>query len=449
MVDTPMTQEEKTRRGAEDAGKYFRYVTDFVGFTAQDALAIRESGLVIEKHLPQIVADFYSHLMRYPPTRKHFIKKDGTVDQDYLQKRMHHLTNFWRRTASGHYDDDYARYVDYVGRAHTMHGADPTIYIAERYVIGQVGFMQRAISQALTDELHEYDPDLENRAIRAWNLLMMVILEMLARAYTDEHELEPAGPLLAINETSMKDLAVHTYEAGLGLLRPVEKKEVRVAAETDIPDGERLLVEAEGISIGIFHHRGNWYAVRNHCLHRGGPVATGKLNGDVLTCPWHGYQYDVTTGSLLVDPAVKLETYPLELRDGEVVIRVPRKAEEQAFDFIIGEEKRLEQARPALPEGAFYLDKVPAGSVGLVQVGGQAVAVYNVEGEYYATSAACTHAGGPLNEGELKGSTIICPWHGSCFDVTSGAARCGPAESPVRPYRVAVEGDVGRVHPVD
>jgi hypothetical protein len=47
--------------------------------------------------------------------------------------------------------------------------------------------MQHGISQALTKELHEYDPDLEVRALRAWNLLMMVILEMLSRAYSNEH----------------------------------------------------------------------------------------------------------------------------------------------------------------------------------------------------------------------------------------------------------------------
>ena len=139
MTDNILTQEEKIKRGAEDSGRYFRHMMEFVGFTPADARAIRQASLIIEKHLPNIVADFYTNLLRYPPTRRFFMKKDGSIDQDYLQKRMVHLTNFWRRTASGVYDDEYARYVDYVGRAHTSHGADPSIYIAERYVIGQVG----------------------------------------------------------------------------------------------------------------------------------------------------------------------------------------------------------------------------------------------------------------------------------------------------------------------
>jgi hypothetical protein len=72
--------------------------------------------------------------------------------------------------------------VDKVGLAHTSQGADPDIYIAERYVIGQVGFMQHAVTEALQQELHEADPDLEARAAKAWNLLLMVILEMLSRS---------------------------------------------------------------------------------------------------------------------------------------------------------------------------------------------------------------------------------------------------------------------------
>ena len=76
---------------------------------------------------------------------------------------MTHLTTFWRRTASGEYDDEYAKYVDAVGLAHTSRGADPDIYIAERYVIGQVGFMQHAVTEALHRELNDVDPDLETR----------------------------------------------------------------------------------------------------------------------------------------------------------------------------------------------------------------------------------------------------------------------------------------------
>ncbi len=145
-----------SKQGAEDAGRYFSYMAEFVGFTADDAKIIRQTKPFIENHIPEIVAAFYDHLLRYPPTRQLFLKKDGTLDHDYLQLRMRHLTNFWLRTADGVFDDEFARYIDYVGRAHTSHGADPNIYIAERYVIGQVGFIQHAISDALSKELRRW-----------------------------------------------------------------------------------------------------------------------------------------------------------------------------------------------------------------------------------------------------------------------------------------------------
>jgi len=249
---------------------------------------------------------------------------------------MHHLTNFWRRTASGKYDDDYARYVDYVGRAHTSHGADPNIYIAERYVIGQVGFVQHAISQALTKELHEIDPDLEGRALRAWNLLMMVILEMLSRAYTGEHEVELPGSIANVNHQAVFNLAVETYERGLGMREPTGTQDVLAGTVEEIPEGERKIIQVDELSIGVFHHQGGWYALRNSCLHRGGPVCTGSLEGDVLTCPWHGYQYKVTNGQLLVDPSAELAGYPVQVRDGLVYLQVP-VIEKEVVDLSISE----------------------------------------------------------------------------------------------------------------
>jgi len=445
---TFLTQEEKIKRGAEDAGQYFRSMMEFVGFSKSDGEAIRESAIVIEKYIPSIVADFYDHLLRYPTTRVYFLKPDGSLDEEYIHKRMSHLGNFWRRSASGEYDDDYARYVDYVGRAHTRHGADPNIYIAERYVIGQVGFMQRSITSAIHKELHEYDPDLENRSVNAWNMLMMVILEMLARAYEEEHEVEPGGYKIIVDREAVQQMAIDAYEKGLGLGRIPLRVEIHVGREDEIPEGQRKLIQLGKVSIGVFHHKSGWYALRNQCLHAGGPVATGVLTGDTLTCPWHGYQYNVTSGRLLVDPSAKLETYPVILKAGEVFIDVPEtlvNPEEQPPAQPVPEQAAKKQVE--LQKNEFLVGDVPPGKTALVIVADEPVAIYNVDGKFYATSNTCTHAGGPLSKGKLTGDTIVCPWHGSCFDVTSGAVRCGPAQEPVASYRVNVDGQVGRVLP--
>jgi 3-phenylpropionate/trans-cinnamate dioxygenase ferredoxin component len=440
------TQQDKTSRGAADAGAYFRYMTQFVGFTPEDARAIRSSALIIEKHIPQIVADFYTNLLRYPPTRQPFLRTDGTLDQDYLQKRMQHLSNFWRRTASGEYDDDYARYVDYVGRAHTSHGADPAIYIEERYVIGQVGFIQHAIHQALFNELHEYDPRLEAAASQAWNKLMMVLLEMLARAYEAEHAASVQGDPLVVDDRVMQEMAVEAYETGLGLIPPRNFEEVLVAVEGEIPDGERKLVEANGISIGIFHHRGAWYALRNHCLHRGGPVATGALEGDELVCPWHGYRYDVTNGCLLADPTARLEMYLVSLREGKVYLSLPASTEKQSRPSPIGESSPAPApaARPLAP-GEFRADDLPPGKIKKLVLEGEVVAVYNIAGQFYATQENCTHRGGPLSMGDLQEHVVQCPYHGAQFNVRDGTVVRGPAQDPLKTYRVTVLGEIGRV----
>lgn len=89
----------------------------------------------------------------------------------------------------------------------------------------------------------------------------------------------------------------------------------------------------------------------------------------------------------------------------------------------------------------FRVSDVPPGSSALV---GDAV-VFNVSGNFCATQGTCPHRGGPLDEGKLDGSTVTCPWHGSQFNVCSGAVLRGPAVEPLMMYRVVVDGDVGRV----
>ena len=441
------TTQERFKRGAADAGRFFNYIAEFVGFTDEHAATIRETRFIIEKYIPTIVGDFYNQLLRFPATRKHFQKKDGSIDQEYLQMRMHHQVNFWRRAASGEYDEDFARFVDYVGRSHTSNGADPNIYIPERYVIGMVGFVQQRIAGALEKELHEIDPDFEIRAAKAWNAFLMVVLEMLSRSYRSDREEEAFEPGQEIEDDSMFNLSVETYERALGIARTIEYKDVFVAPASEISNGKRKIIEVDGVSIGVFHHKGQWVALHNSCLHRGGPVCEGKLEEDTVTCPWHGYQYNVHDGKLLFDPSAHLTRYPVEIRDGDVYIRVRTLVREEAevnleqFEPVKGaEEESLE-----LAENEFIPGRLNSGDVIQVEVAGEPVAVYNVDGKFYATHDLCTHVGGPLSQGHLEGYDIICPWHDSCFDVRSGEATCGPAEEAVKTYRIVIEDEKGTV----
>jgi nitrite reductase (NADH) small subunit len=239
-----------------------------------------------------------------------------------LQLRMRHNANFWRRTAQGNFDDEYAGYISYVGRAHTTHGADPTVYIPERYVIGQVGFVQHAIGQALHKELHDKDETSEHRAVEAWDKLLMVVLEILARAYNAERDAETFDPLVPVDNQYVAQLAKKAVDLDAPQQEQTTKR-IRVASVQEIPAGERKIVNVEGISIGVFNIEGEYSALRNSCLHRGGPVCTGPLMGALLECPWHGFQYNARNGQLIIDPRSKLDTFPVVVEEGEIFLEMP------------------------------------------------------------------------------------------------------------------------------
>jgi FtsP/CotA-like multicopper oxidase with cupredoxin domain/nitrite reductase/ring-hydroxylating ferredoxin subunit len=121
------------------------------------------------------------------------------------------------------------------------------------------------------------------------------------------------------------------------------------------------------------------------------------------------------------------------------------------FNFVVreggSEEKvaRHVEHTTTLGENEFRIGDVAAGKMIVVQAHGEDVVVYNVAGSYYATQGVCTHAGGPLHKGELEGECIVCPWHGSRFNVRDGSVLNGPARRPLKSYQVIVEGEIGRV----
>jgi nitrite reductase/ring-hydroxylating ferredoxin subunit len=115
-----------------------------------------------------------------------------------------------------------------------------------------------------------------------------------------------------------------------------EPQRWQVAAAEDIPPGERLIVDVKGHSIGVFNVHGTFVAVLNMCPHELAPVCRGRLggttlrsrpgeyrwgrDGEILACPWHGWEYDLTTGEMLADQRIRLKRYPVEVKDGVVFI---------------------------------------------------------------------------------------------------------------------------------
>ena len=75
-----------------------------------------------------------------------------------------------------------------------------------------------------------------------------------------------------------------------------------------------------------------------------------------------------------------------------------------------------------------------------VSVKGKELALFKIGNKIYCIDNECTHAGGPLCEGELEGKIVTCPWHGAKFDVTNGNVISGPAKKNVKSYKVFVKG---------
>jgi nitrite reductase/ring-hydroxylating ferredoxin subunit len=115
-----------------------------------------------------------------------------------------------------------------------------------------------------------------------------------------------------------------------------EKQEWPVARASEINPGEFRLVEVKRHSIGLFNVNGTFVAALNVCPHELAPVCRGRLSGttlpsppgeyrwgregEILACPWHGWDFDLLTGKALADDRVRLRLYPVTVRDDTVFI---------------------------------------------------------------------------------------------------------------------------------
>ena len=81
-------------------------------------------------------------------------------------------------------------------------------------------------------------------------------------------------------------------------------------------------------------------------------------------------------------------------------------------------------------------NEIEPGQARLVDVQGKSIALFNVEGQFFALDNTCTHRGGPLVEGEISGNEVTCPWHGARFDVRTGKVVGPPAQQTVACYGV-------------
>ena len=124
-----------------------------------------------------------------------------------------------------------------------------------------------------------------------------------------------------------------------------------VATVDEIPPGERKIVEVDGRSIGVFNVGGEFLALRNTCPHQGGPLCLGLIGslviaarpgeyalsspGEMLRCPWHGWEFDMRTGQSWFDPArTRVRSYPAAVADGAALAEDGLLARLQAGPYV-------------------------------------------------------------------------------------------------------------------
>ena len=95
-----------------------------------------------------------------------------------------------------------------------------------------------------------------------------------------------------------------------------------VAKASEIAVGSSKVVEAGGKTLAIFNCDGTYYALSNTCAHQGGPLGEGSLDGTTVTCPWHGWEFDVTSGACQMDTSMKVERFEVKVEGEDLLVAV-------------------------------------------------------------------------------------------------------------------------------
>jgi 3-phenylpropionate/trans-cinnamate dioxygenase ferredoxin component len=97
---------------------------------------------------------------------------------------------------------------------------------------------------------------------------------------------------------------------------------VKVMEVTDLPPGQCTAVDVNGIAVAIFNVDGSFYAIDHFCPHQGGPLGEGWLEGELVMCPWHAWQFNVRTGESTFVPGFGVRTFQVLVEGNDVKIGV-------------------------------------------------------------------------------------------------------------------------------
>jgi nitrite reductase/ring-hydroxylating ferredoxin subunit len=97
----------------------------------------------------------------------------------------------------------------------------------------------------------------------------------------------------------------------------------KVALASEVTAGTGIERAVAGRVIALYNVLGTFYALDGICPHAGGPLGEGALRGAIVTCPWHGWQFDVTNGRHALHPGVRHACYVTKIEEGAVYVEIP------------------------------------------------------------------------------------------------------------------------------
>ncbi len=97
---------------------------------------------------------------------------------------------------------------------------------------------------------------------------------------------------------------------------------ISIAKVTDLKPGEGRVITVGDREVALFNVGGKFYAISNTCAHQGGPLGEGTLDGNIVSCPWHGWRFDVTTGITVTMPTMNVEKFECVIEGDDVKIKL-------------------------------------------------------------------------------------------------------------------------------
>lgn len=163
-----------------DMPRFIREMLEFVGLGEADVAAIRASAPVVLRHADELTQALYEHFLRFPRSARFFLREDGSLDAERLERRKHSLARWLRETAALATGPEFSYYLLAVGLSHSHRARGPGGVIPPHLMVGAMSLAQTALAGILGAEL---EADEAAGASTAWNKLLLVHLSVLLLGY--------------------------------------------------------------------------------------------------------------------------------------------------------------------------------------------------------------------------------------------------------------------------